>query len=413
MESKVQVAGSLNTPAYEWPLKTGIALCVLAPISYGLRLARRRRAGRVRGILGLLRFIGPTRFLIGGAVALLFALAVRRARQARRRDLEIAPGRFAMIDRRGRREFEDGEVQALAFRSRSAAVGTVSVQHGRASLWVDGREGADRLELDWEYPDGEPDPLAGFLGRIADRLHARAVKAIDSGLTIEGEGWELSRLGLRVGEAFEVVAFSSIAEAEYHDGYLMIWTTGQVEPSVKIVEGTRNDAILHAILIDRMPAPGREGQLTDPSAEGLGRVLFERRPSLSDKVALWGLCLFLAALFAGLTIFATQKGGSILLGIMGSAMACLSIAPALMRQRDRFRFQEHGVVRSGLLGIRELPFDDLAEVRFRPISNQQLLKVHFRPIPGRGRKQVTLYLKPTDEALETIRAYVPGESIMG
>ena len=49
----------------------------------------------------------------------------------------------------GRREFEDGEVQALAFRSRSAAVGTVSVQRGRASLWVDGREGADQRELDW------------------------------------------------------------------------------------------------------------------------------------------------------------------------------------------------------------------------------------------------------------------------
>ena len=33
MESKVQVAGSLNTPAYEWPLRTGIAFCVLSPIS--------------------------------------------------------------------------------------------------------------------------------------------------------------------------------------------------------------------------------------------------------------------------------------------------------------------------------------------------------------------------------------------
>ena len=133
---------------------------------------------------------------------------------------------------------------------------------------MNGREGADRLELDWEYPDAEPDPLAGFLGRIADLLHARAVKAIDSGLTIEGEGWELSRLGLQVGEAFEAVPFASIAKAEYHDGHLMIWTTGQVEPSVKIVEGTRNDAILHAILVERMPAPRPEDRLTDPSAGG-------------------------------------------------------------------------------------------------------------------------------------------------
>ena len=49
-------------------------------------------------------------------------------------------------------------------------------------------------------------------------------------------------------------------------------------------------------------------------------------------------------------------------------------------------------MRSGLFGIQELPFDDLGEVRFRPISNQQLLKVDFRPIPGRGRKKVILNL---------------------
>jgi hypothetical protein len=413
MESKVQVGGSLNTPAYEWPLKTGIALCVLAPISYGLRLGRWRGLGRLRGLLAILRWIGPWRFLIGAAVALLFALAVRQARQARRRDLEIAPDGFAMIDRRGRREFEDGEVQALAFRSRSAAVGTVAVQRGRASLWVDGREGPDRLELDWEYPDAEPDPLAQFLGRIADLLHARAVKAIDSGLTIEGEGWELSRQGLQVGEAFEIMPFTSIAKAEYHDGYLMIWSTGQVEPSVKFVEGTKNDAILHAILIERIPAPRPEDRLADPSTEGLGRVLFERRPSLSDKIALWGLCLLLAGLFTGVAILVTQKGTPILVGVVSVALVCLSFVPALMRQRELFRFREHGVMRSGLFGIQELPFDDLAGVRFQPLSNQQLLKVVFHPIPGRGRKKVSVTLKPTDEALETIRAYVPGELIVG
>ena len=107
-------------------------------------------------------------------------------------------------------------------------------------------------------------------------------------------------------------------------------------------------------------------------------------------MALWGLAVLLTGLFAGLAIFVTQVGTPILIAVLASAMACLSIVPALMRQRDLFRFQEHGVMRSGLFGVRELPFDDLAEVRFRPISNQQLLKVNFRPIPGRGRKKVTL-----------------------
>jgi hypothetical protein len=99
--------------------------------------------------------------------------------------------------------------------------------------------------------------------------------------------------------------------------------------------------------------------------------------------------------------------------LVSSAIVSLSFVPALMRQRDCFRFQERGVMRAGLFGVRELPFEDLAEVGFRPESSGQLLRVIFRPVPGRGRQKVTVSLKPTDEALETIRAYVPVERITG
>ena len=107
---------------------------MLSPISYGLRRIRLRGLGRLRGLLGDPPN-GPARLrsLVGGLVALVFALAVRLGPGgALRRDLAIAPGRFAILDRRGRRDFKDHEVQALAFRARSAAAGTVSTQRGRA-----------------------------------------------------------------------------------------------------------------------------------------------------------------------------------------------------------------------------------------------------------------------------------------
>jgi hypothetical protein len=413
MESKVQVAGSLNTPAYEWPLRAGITLCALAPVSYGLRLARWRGFGRFRGIFAVLRWIGPARFLGLGVVGLLLALAVRRARVARRRDLEIAPGRFALIDRRGRREFEDGEVVSVGFRPRSAPAGTVSTQRGRASLWVDGRDGPDRLDLDWEYPEVGGDPMAGFLGRIADRLHARAVKAIDSGSTVDGQGWELSRSGLQVGEAFEVIPFASIAQAEYHDGKLLIWRSGEVEPAVRVAEGSRNDAILHAILVERIPARAKSPGLLEPTAPGLGRLLFERRPMLTDRVGLWILTVILASSLVGFGWIGIRLGKRPALGAVVVGLGLLSFLPALIRQRAAFRFHERGVVRSGLFGVRELPFEDLAEVGVRALSGQTRFRVAFRPIPGRGRKPVALDLQTTDEAMETLRAYVPGGLIAG
>src|SRR5438105_4317988 len=106
----VQVAGSLNTPAYRWPLHTGIICCVLAPIAFGLKELGWKGAGRVRGIIAILTFLGPIGLLSIAAVSLIFALAVRQARIARRRDLEDLSTGFALIDRRGRREYRDGEV---------------------------------------------------------------------------------------------------------------------------------------------------------------------------------------------------------------------------------------------------------------------------------------------------------------
>ncbi len=407
MESKVQVAGSLNTPSYEWPLKAGITFCVLAPISYGIRLARWRGFGRIRALFAILRWVGPGRFLAAGVVGLVLALAVRQARIARRRDLEIGPGRFAMVDRRGRREYEDGEVEALGFRPRSAPARSVAVQRGRATLWVDGREGPERLGLEWEYPGDQADPLGGFLGRIADRVHARAVKAIDSGSAVSGDGWDLSRSGLQVAGGVEVIPFGSITQAEYHDGRLRVWTSGRVEPVFQVAEGSKNDAILHAILVERMPDPAASGRGARSGAPGLGRLLFERRPSLTDRVGLWLLAVILAFAFAVLAVMVTIMGAPPVVGVMTGALGFLSFLPALTRQRTAFRFHERGVVRSGLFRVRELPFEDLAEIRVRELSGQSLLRFGFRPISGRGRKPVTLDLKPTDEALETLRAYVP------
>jgi hypothetical protein len=403
----VQVAGSLNISPLRWAFNVGITLCVLAPISYGLQQAGWRGLGRLRGIIMLLKFIGPVWLLVGGAASLLFAMAIRQAQMARRRDLEIGEGGFALIDRQGRREFLDNDVLSMGFRSRSAAEGTVATQHGWATLMVEGRDGLEWIKLEWEYPDGSENPLQDWLGRLLDRLLDRAVATIDKGGTFAGEGWELSRSGLLVGDSIEVIPFENMTLAEYHDGELRIWTKGHVEPTVRIEEGSKDEAILYAIVNERMPATPASGVVDGPAGQGLGRMLFERHWSFLDRFALWLLCSILAAPFLVATGFIVSRfRPTSFLAVVPASIALLAYLPAWARQVSVFRFHEGGVSRKGMLGLSELPFEDLLEVKVK--TEDTYLKIRFKPIKGRGRKTVSLFTRSTDEALETIRLYVPG-----
>jgi hypothetical protein len=194
---------------------------------------------------------------------------------------------------------------------------------------------------------------------------------------------------------------------------LQVWKLGEVEPFFRVAEGSKNEAILHAILEARKPR--RVSTVPDVlfSGEGLGRILFERRPSASEKAALWLLGLIVWGITIGVSVFAIQKGVSILVGAGVSIFVILIFLPALMLQRSYFRFHEGGVSRMDLFGVRVLPFEDLAELKTVLMSNDTQLRLVFRPIKGRGRPKITQDLRPTDAALETVRAYIPAEKFVG
>jgi len=408
MGPTIQVGGSLNSPFYRGPMATGITFCVLAPVAYALEELGWQGFGQFRPIVMLLRFAGPIWLMAGGVSGLALALAARMALVARRRDLEVTPAGFATVDRRGRRDFEDAQVTALGVRSRSAPRGTVDAQRGRGSIWVDGRDGDERLDLAWEYADAEGDPLSGLFGRLLDRLHAGAVRAIDSGGSIAGDGWELSGLGLRPRGWPAPRPFAEIAQAEFHAGELRIWKQGEVEPCFSVAEGSRNDAILQAIAAERVSAAAR-----DAPCEGLGRVLFERRWSVVDRLGLWLLCGALAALGVFISVVMVRQDGFSPLAVIPATVGLLSLLPAIVREGSVFRCHRGGVARSGLFGRVELPYEDMARVVAKRRDDTGSFQVAFKPIPGRGRRPIRLTLKGTDEGLETLRSLAPGASEIG
>ena len=114
-----------------------------------------------------------------------------------------------------------------------------------------------------------------------------------------------------------------------------------------------------------------------------------------------------------MAVLAIRNGASILVGVGVSVLVILVFLSALSQQRSYFRFHEGGVTRSGLLGVRVIPFEDLAELRTTLMSHDSQLRLIFKPIKGRGRKKIIQVLRPTDAALETIRAYIPAEKFAG
>lgn len=405
----VQVAGSLNVPTYQWPLKGGIACLLLAPVAFGVRELGLQGFGRAAGIILILKFVGPIGFLVLGILGLGFAMSVRMAKASVRKELEDLGNGFVIITRQGPREYRDDEVEAIGFRSRTAASGSVSTQKGQARLWVNGSEGAETIPLEWEYPDGSDDPLGEFLQRMNDRLLAQSLRTIDSGGTVEGDGWSLSRPGLQVGEAFDILGFNEVSAVEYHDSQLQVWKVGDVEPCFKVAEGSKNESVLAAILELRKSNRVEAVPTTNEPGEGLGRVLFERRPKLSERFAYWGLALFVSGISVLMAAVMIQSGYSIGFGLMALVAVVLSFLVALNGQQTCFRFHERGLSRSGLFGVRSIPFDDLAEVQSTLMSYETLLRMVFKPIKGRGLKKISVDLPATDPARETIHAYIPAE----
>jgi hypothetical protein len=262
--------------------------------------------------------------------------------------------------------------------------------------------------LKWEYPDSLADPLGEFFDRIGSRILEKSLRTIDSGGTVEGDGWELSRQGLQTGDAFEILPFHEVAAAEHHDGQLQVWKVGDVEPFFKIAEGSKNEPILQAILNRRKS----NRVAIDPgtlSGEGLGRMLFERRNTAGARVVAWLLALFFCAMILIPVAVLISSGYSILFGLGAFLLIVVIFLLPISTQLYRLRFHERGLARSGLWGIRQLPFEDLAEVKSTLMSYETQLKLVFKPVKGRGLKQIALVLPATDPALETVRTYIATE----
>ncbi len=400
MRTRVQVCGHLDVPAVRWPREAGIWLCVLGPVAYAVLRLGWRGVGPIRDLIAILGIVGPVGLTASGVGLVLLALAARGYLKARRLDLEVGEAGFALIGRDGRSEVRDDRVTDLGLDPRLAAVGSVFLQRGRASIGIEGRDGPERIDLNWRYDDASGDPLAGLFARLLDRLRDRADRAIDAGGRLEGDGWDLSSAGLRVARGGDPLPFDRVGHAECLDGELRVWRRGEAGPVRRFPAGSRNVAVLGAILETRKP-PGPA-----PAIPGLGRILFERRPTVVARVGLWLICSLLAAIIGLALVGLPGRIGTPALVALW-ALGLASPWPALIQQCARFRLHERGISGSGLFGSPELPFFDLGRVVARTTPEAGVFRLIFRPIEGRGRRRMALHLRRTDPAFDLLADRLP------
>jgi hypothetical protein len=147
-------------------------------------------------------------------------------------------------------------------------------------------------------------------------------------------------------------------------------------------------------------------------AEGLGRILFERRPERAWPVTLFVLALLFAAVAVGAALTDLQAETKLLLGLGLAALAILCGLLGCLVRRIVFRCHEHGVYQAGLRGGRSLRDEEVESLLYSAFRQYYhgaylgtALHLELYPLPEVPVKRIrfTIVLHHVDPELENLR----------
>lgn len=333
-----------------------------------------------------------------GAVFAVWTSAAYVVIAGRRKWLEAGRDGFVVIDRLGRHEVGDGDVLQMAVESKkNFSQGLPSSITRRVRVWAGGAP----IEMKHTWKLKGTDVFGSLVDRLAEGLYRRSAAALAAGGSVSGEGWELRRESLAFGA--ETVPVADLSVVGFFDDHVCIWKRGASEAAFKVRAGAVNAILLERLLRDLLP--GREGA---PPAEGLGRVLFERKPSRSSVVLIWICAVTALGIGAG---FAAA-------GEAGPAAGAWAAAAALgfwawNRSGSLFRCHELGVMKRSRLGAAELRYEDVGVFQYGAVRlfvngaySGTNLTMSFLPRSGGKGIRYSASLQGSDDELEGLRDHV-------
>lgn len=312
------------------------------------------------------------------------------SRRMSRTWIEVDSEGFTVIDRHGKRAIQDHQVVGISYFVRKRFInGTHSGNRRTCRLWLASMPRP--VVMDNTFRVNTADPLSGLIHRLLDLLRDGFHAALEHGLPISGDGWELQRDELRYTsrkqKSLQLLPISEIAAVEVHDGQLGVWRRGEDLPCVQFDPNGRNARLLQSLLEMRLRPADKTAMPVDGS---LGRVLFQRRMKRSDLMILKAVAVLSLTVGAGLLFARAPVARGALFALpIGVAVALFAFACS----KSQFRAHVSGVFKASLWGSRRLLYDDVAAFTYSAMKMYHhgaytgtVLQLRFDAKPGRGRK---------------------------
>jgi hypothetical protein len=375
--------------------------------------------GRVLGPLAMLGGLvllvvdplaGGLTFAVGLLVTLILEISAAMVR-AKRCWIEVNPSGFVVTDGRGTREIRDDEVHAIAYSSTTNySNGEPSGFTRQSTLWIS--KEPQPIVLKNKFKKDQGDPLAEFLQRLIDLLHDGFDAALTAGHAIEGDGWRLTQneLSFRRNGRDESLRLDEITAVESREGKMGIWRKGMDEPYTGFPINGRNVWLLRRLMQSRL----KEDESNEPPKDGLGRILFQRKPKPITVAILAILAVLLPLVGIGLIVFATETAmwvtGLVLL--VAGPLCGLGSYGCL---KSNFRCHEWGVYQAGMTGEKRLMYNEVASFSYSATRHYHngvytgtQLQLNFQPMPGAKSGPITYGTQVTNEDadLEQLRDFV-------
>jgi hypothetical protein len=363
-----------------------------------------------------------TPVLIVGAIVLGLAETAFLVKAMRRRWVRDTGKGFAVTDRAGRREFADEQVRSMSLSVHTVySEGVASGTARRFTVWVDPGGAPETIAMTGRFGLNEDDPLKPLIERIAAKLLDRARIELDGGRPVVGPGWTLekTRLNYGVGADATALPLDGITDVDIFDNHVCVWRTGAAEPVLRVPVDSPDAYLLQTLLRERIPPRKSDA----PPADGLGRILFERRPSrVLIGVFLWG---GLAAVLIGIGFLAagarsvspSERESFFEIGGLTAGIAAPCALLAWAFTSAFFRCHEYGVCRRAwtFSGEKQLAYVDVAGFTYQAVRHYHngvytgtQLSMTFRPFAGSGKPKVSYStsIRSGDEELNNLRTHI-------
>lgn len=365
--------------------------------------------------------VAPWGWLIAAAGAALWLIFEYVAWQARRVRtwLSIHPDGIEIEDPHAHRAIHDSQISAVALeRKKNLLNGELSSVTRRFTLWIE--DDPEPVRMKNNIKIGAFDPLAGLIERVLARLEQRMEQDLARGGTATGDDWHLSRSALTIGRSpnDQQLPLSEIAAIEAFDNQMCVWQRGVDLAVAKLPLSGRNVFLLPA-LVRPFLAPTSETEAAAEASIGLGRVLFERRPSRGIIMVLLivGIAMTAsgAAMVASFASLQNMNEGLLAAGLILLVAGAVLGLLGLWLSFASFRCHERGVCKKTLLSQKTLRYSDVGGFQFSAVRHYHHgayvgthVTMRFRPLtPDRDAAiNYSTRVQGEDDDLDNLRDHV-------